>query len=211
MSHPRCRSGRWSADVLEESLIGIGDPAVRGAHPDGLRIEIGEGAVPGLAGGQGLCGALLVVDIRGDAEPALDDSFCIGNGKSGHVEPAVLTIGGAKDSRLPRVFLSGSKRGDPLLGDGIAVFGVNGGEPLVLATRLRLGHADEVEKALVGEGDLAEGIAGEDELRVELGEDAIAIFAEPEGFRGVAVGGDIAEEDGWKLNSTSSQKLKGSG
>ena len=135
------------------------------------------------------------MDIRGDAEPALDDSFCIGNGKGGHVEPAVLTIGGAEDSRLPRVFLSGSKRGDPLLGDGIAVFGVNGGEPLVLATRLRLGHADEVEKALVGEGDLAEGIAGEDELRVELGEDAIAIFAEPEGFRGVAVGGDIAEED----------------
>ncbi len=39
------------ADVVEEVLVGVGDAAVRGSHPDGLGIEIGEDAVAGFAGG----------------------------------------------------------------------------------------------------------------------------------------------------------------
>ena len=38
------------AEVVEEALIGIGDVAVGGAHPDGLRVEISEDAITGFAG-----------------------------------------------------------------------------------------------------------------------------------------------------------------
>ena len=136
------------------------------------------------------------MDVGGDAEPALDRAIWVANGQSGHIEPAELAVGFAADACDSRVLRAGLQGFDPSLGNDPPVLGMDRGEPVALVAWFRLGKTDKVEQTLVGKGDLPLGIAGEDELRVELGEDAVAILAGAEGLVGEAVGGDIAEEDG---------------
>ena len=55
------------AEVVEEELVGVGDAAVGGAHPDGLGVEVGEDAVTGFAGDESFLVLLAFGDVDGEA------------------------------------------------------------------------------------------------------------------------------------------------
>ena len=65
------------AEVVEEALVGVGDAAVGGAHPDGLGVEVGEDAVAGLAGAEGIFVALAIGDVDREAAQACVGRRCL--------------------------------------------------------------------------------------------------------------------------------------
>ena len=81
-------------EIVEEVLVGVGDAAVGGAHPDGLGVEIGEDAVAGFAGDEGFFVLLALRDVDGEAaevrrHAVLDDDLCAA------FDPANRAIGSA--------------------------------------------------------------------------------------------------------------------
>ncbi len=83
------------AEVVEEALVGVGELTVGRAHPDGLGIEVGEDAVAGLAGDEGVLVVLAVGDVDAEAAQAGGDAIDL-DGVAPAFDPDDAAIGGAK-------------------------------------------------------------------------------------------------------------------
>ena len=58
------------AEVVQQALVGVGEAAVGGSHPDGLGVEVGEDAVARFACDEGVFVALAIGDVDGEAAQA---------------------------------------------------------------------------------------------------------------------------------------------
>ncbi len=82
------------ADVVEEELIGVGDAAVRGAHPDGLGVEIGEDTVTSFAGDESFLVLLACGDVDGETAEMSRNAIVHGS-VAAAFEPEDPAVGGA--------------------------------------------------------------------------------------------------------------------
>ena len=120
------------ADVVEKVLVGVGDAAVGGAHPDGLRVEIGKDSISGFAFDESFFVLFASGDVDGEATEAY--GYTVNHdGVAPAFEPEDLAIG-SPDLKILHDHLTGF---DP---------GLNGGGD----DRNEFGKEDSFEGAIVG-------------------------------------------------------------
>jgi hypothetical protein len=136
------------------------------------------------------CSDAFFVDIEGSAEPLLDLTGGVADGRGAEMPPAGGAVAGAEEAGIDSVVIARGDAVGPDAEDPLAIAFVEACEIFAAFARDEVA-TNVIEEALIGVEDAAFGIGGPERLRTKFGEDAVALFAAAECVFAKLLPGDV--------------------
>ena len=143
---------------------------------------------------QPLLQALLIVDVRASAEPALDPAGLVAHRQGAAQVPAVAARSAVLEAVLDLVRIAGPHGFVPGIHAPKHVVGMEDGQPALVAVSL-LGETGVFVPAAIEIIETAVGLCGPDDLRHGVGQGAVAAFALAQLLLGLLLTRNVPEDD----------------